>query len=81
MNSSTSTSFFFHLTSNLVSLFKFPNYSRQKPESIDIRVADFDGVLFHISNVNGDKTKVRVSEMFFLLLLLLFVFALITSVS
>lgn len=24
-------------------------------------VADFDGVLFHISNLNGDKTKVRVS--------------------
>ncbi|XP_037930298.1 actin-related protein 2/3 complex subunit 2-like, partial [Teleopsis dalmanni] len=32
-----------------------------KPESIDVRIADFDGVLFHISNVNGDKTKVRVS--------------------
>lgn len=32
-----------------------------KPESIDVKVADFDGVLFHISNVNGDKTKVRVS--------------------
>jgi hypothetical protein len=31
-----------------------------KPESIDITVADFDGVLFHISNVGGDKTKVRV---------------------
>lgn len=31
-----------------------------KPESIDVKVADFDGVLFHISNVNGDKTKVRV---------------------
>lgn len=25
-----------------------------------MKVADFDGVLFHISNVNGDKTKVRV---------------------
>lgn len=33
-----------------------------KPESIDVTVADFDGVLFHISNVNGDKTKVRVSK-------------------
>jgi hypothetical protein len=32
-----------------------------KPESIDITVADFDGVLFHISNVGGDKTKIRVS--------------------
>ena len=32
-----------------------------KPESVDVTVADFDGVLFHISNLNGDKTKVRVS--------------------
>ncbi|KAL5281468.1 ARPC2 family protein [Megaselia abdita] len=32
-----------------------------KPESIDVTIADFDGVLFHISNVNGDKTKIRVS--------------------
>lgn len=35
--------------------------SRQKSESIDVTVADFDGAIFHISNVNGDKTKVRVS--------------------
>lgn len=34
---------------------------RNKPDSIDITIADFDGVLFHISNVNNDKTKVRVS--------------------
>uniref|UniRef100_A0A1B0FY62 Arp2/3 complex 34 kDa subunit n=1 Tax=Phlebotomus papatasi TaxID=29031 RepID=A0A1B0FY62_PHLPP len=33
----------------------------KRPESIDVKVADFDGVLFHISNVNGDKTKVRTS--------------------
>lgn len=39
----------------------FNSLSRLKPESIDIRIADFDGVLYHISNVNGDKTKVRVS--------------------
>lgn len=32
-----------------------------KAESIDIKVADFDGVLFHISNLNGDKTKIRTS--------------------
>lgn len=32
-----------------------------KHESIDVTLADFDGVLFHISNPNGDKTKVRVS--------------------
>ncbi|EEB18716.1 arp2/3, putative [Pediculus humanus corporis] len=32
-----------------------------KPESIDITIADFDGVLFHISNVGGDKTKIRTS--------------------
>lgn len=35
-----------------------------KPESIDVKVADFDGVLFHISNVNGVKTKVRVSTLY-----------------
>lgn len=33
----------------------------QKAESIDVVIADFDGVLFHLSNLNGDKTKVRVS--------------------
>lgn len=33
----------------------------QKPDSIDITVADFDGAIFHISNLNGDKTKIRVS--------------------
>lgn len=32
-----------------------------KPETVDITVADFDGVLFHISNPNGDKNKLRVS--------------------
>ncbi|KAG8258044.1 Actin- protein 2/3 complex subunit 2, partial [Homalodisca vitripennis] len=35
--------------------------NRHKPESIDISIADFDGALFHISNVGGDKTKVRTS--------------------
>lgn len=39
-------------------LFIFSN----KPESIDVTVADFDGVLFHISNLKGDKTKIRVSS-------------------
>ncbi|KAF5291413.1 hypothetical protein FQR65_LT01724 [Abscondita terminalis] len=32
-----------------------------KNESIDVTVADFDGVLYHISNINSDKTKVRIS--------------------
>lgn len=32
-----------------------------KGESVDITVADFDGVLYHISNVNGDRSKVRLS--------------------
>lgn len=35
-----------------------------KPESLDVTVADFDGVLFHISNIRGDKTKIRVSNLF-----------------
>lgn len=45
------------LTHNHFSCFPSSN----KAESIDVTVADFDGVLFHISNINGDKTKVRVS--------------------
>ncbi|XP_028128496.1 probable actin-related protein 2/3 complex subunit 2 [Diabrotica virgifera virgifera] len=32
-----------------------------KNESIDVTVADFDGVLYHISNMNGDKSKIRTS--------------------
>ncbi|CAH1960954.1 unnamed protein product [Acanthoscelides obtectus] len=35
--------------------------AKLKNESIDITVADFDGVLYHISNINGDKTKIRTS--------------------
>lgn len=31
-----------------------------KPDAVDVTVADFDGVLFHISNP-GDKNKIRVS--------------------
>ncbi|XP_004537784.1 actin-related protein 2/3 complex subunit 2 [Ceratitis capitata] len=43
-------------------LVKFRNaLAGAKAESIDVRIADFDGVLFHISNVNSDKTKVRTS--------------------
>jgi actin related protein 2/3 complex subunit 2 len=32
-----------------------------KPEAVDITVADFDGVIYHISNPNNDRTKIRVS--------------------
>jgi actin related protein 2/3 complex subunit 2 len=32
-----------------------------KPDGVDITAADFDGVLFHVSNPDGDKTKIRVS--------------------
>lgn len=32
-----------------------------KHEGIDITVADFDGVLFHFSNPDGDKSKLRIS--------------------
>lgn len=47
----------------MIILFEFflLNY-RSKSESIDVTVADFDGVLFHISNIKSDKTKVRVSR-------------------
>jgi actin related protein 2/3 complex subunit 2 len=41
---------------------KFKNaLTGAKPESTDITIADFDGVLFHISNHAGDKTKLKVS--------------------
>jgi actin related protein 2/3 complex subunit 2 len=35
--------------------------SNQKLESVDVTVADFDGVLFHLSNYDNDKTKIRIS--------------------
>lgn len=35
--------------------------SQQKLESVDVTVADFDGVLFHLSNYQGDKTKISIS--------------------
>lgn len=43
-------------------LLKFKNaLNGNKAESIDVTVADFDGVLFHISNLKGDKSKIRTS--------------------
>jgi len=35
-------------------------YFRAKVDSMDILFADFDGVLFHVSNHGSDKTKVKV---------------------
>ncbi|XP_015126493.1 probable actin-related protein 2/3 complex subunit 2 [Diachasma alloeum] len=35
--------------------------SGHKPESTDVIIADFDGALFHMSNPNGDKSKLRIS--------------------
>ncbi len=32
-----------------------------KPDSVNVVIADFDGVLFHISNPDSEKSKVRVS--------------------
>ncbi|ELU14177.1 hypothetical protein CAPTEDRAFT_149774 [Capitella teleta] len=41
---------------------KFENaLAKNKPETVNVTVADFDGVLYHVSNLNGDKTKVVVS--------------------
>ncbi|CAN7997098.1 unnamed protein product [Ixodes hexagonus] len=41
---------------------KFKNaQAGNKPEALEITIADFDGVLYHISNPNNDKTKIRVS--------------------
>lgn len=33
---------------------------RNKPEAVEVTFVDFDGALYHISNHNGDKTKVMV---------------------
>uniref|UniRef100_A0A8C5VB10 Arp2/3 complex 34 kDa subunit n=1 Tax=Microcebus murinus TaxID=30608 RepID=A0A8C5VB10_MICMU len=33
----------------------------KKLEAVEVTFADFDGVLHHISNPNGDKTKVMIS--------------------
>lgn len=32
-----------------------------KPDNVDVRFADFDGVVYHISNPNGDRSKIMVS--------------------
>ena len=41
---------------------KFKNaQSGNKPDLVDITIADFDGVLYHLSNPDGDKSKIRVS--------------------
>lgn len=37
-------------------------FCRHKQESTDVVIADFDGVLFRISNLSGDKSKLRVSD-------------------
>ncbi|XP_066600157.1 actin-related protein 2/3 complex subunit 2 [Prorops nasuta] len=35
--------------------------SGHKPESTDIIIADFDGALFHVSTISGEKSKLRIS--------------------
>ena len=43
-------------------MLKFENVAEEKkPEAVEVTFVDFDGVLYHISNPNGDKTKVMVS--------------------
>jgi actin related protein 2/3 complex subunit 2 len=43
---------------------KFSNAAAgNKADTVDITVADFDGVLYHISNPDSDKNKIRVSIM------------------
>lgn len=43
-------------------MLKFKNVAAgNKPESVEITFGRFDGVLYHISNPNGDETKVMVS--------------------
>ncbi|XP_057340435.1 probable actin-related protein 2/3 complex subunit 2 [Microplitis mediator] len=35
--------------------------SGHKQESTDVTIVDFDGVIFHVSNPNGEKTKLKIS--------------------
>lgn len=44
----------------LLSMYQVVFYSG-KPDNVDAQFADFDGVLYHASNPDGDKTKIRVS--------------------
>ena len=32
-----------------------------KPDTVDVTLSDFDGVLYHISNPGGDKMKIQIS--------------------
>ncbi|XP_065185441.1 actin-related protein 2/3 complex subunit 2-A-like [Sycon ciliatum] len=36
-------------------------FNSDKKEAVDLTIADFDGVLFHITNADGDKNKIIVS--------------------
>ncbi|XP_003383121.1 PREDICTED: actin-related protein 2/3 complex subunit 2-like [Amphimedon queenslandica] len=44
-----------------VLLQRFKSAAGGKPEGIDITVADYDGVLFHVTNPEGEKNKIRIS--------------------
>ncbi|VDM58079.1 unnamed protein product [Angiostrongylus costaricensis] len=49
------------ITIDLLDL-KFTNAKEgKKLEFVDAQFADFDGVLYHVSNPDGDKTKIRLS--------------------
>lgn len=37
---------------------------RNKPENTNIFISDYAGVLFHISNLEGQKNQLRVSVVF-----------------
>ena len=36
-------------------------YCRNKPDAVNVTVADFDGVLYNISNPDNDRSKLVVS--------------------
>jgi hypothetical protein len=38
-------------------------HCRNKPENTNIFISDYAGVLFHISNLEGQKNQLRVSMM------------------
>lgn len=36
-------------------------YFRNKPDTVNVTTADFDGALYHISNPDNDRSKIMIS--------------------
>lgn len=58
-----SESFFLLIKKLLLNVFYFfiITYIREKPETTELIIADFDGVIYHLTNPNGERTKLILS--------------------